>query len=140
MGLLLDTNVLILSERRTVADGQAMDFAPWASYGNVYVSAMTASELLVGVHRAQGEGRRIKRAAFVESILTTLPILDFNLEAARIHAQLKAEILARGEAVGANDLVIAATALANGHSLLTTNVDDFGRLPGLDVVPFPRDA
>ena len=140
MGLVLDTNVLILSERRAVGGGLAIDFSPWASYGNVFISAMTASELLIGVHRAQGEGRRIKRAAFVESLFASLPILDFNLEAARIHAQLKADLLARGETLGPNDLVIAATTLANGHSLLTTDVDDFVRVPGLDVVPFPRDT
>lgn len=139
MGLVLDTHVLILSEGRAVDGGLAIDFRPWASYGNVFVSAITASELLIGVHRAQGEGRRIKRAAFVESLLAALPILDFNLEAARIHAQVKADLLARGETLGPNNLVIAATTLANGHSLLTTDVDDFSRVPGLAVVPFPRD-
>jgi predicted nucleic acid-binding protein len=101
---------------------------------------MTASELLVGVHRAQGEACRITRAAFVEAVLAALPILDFNLETARIHAEVKASLYARGETLGANDLVIASTALANGHAVLTTDVDDFGRVPGLGVIPFQEDG
>jgi len=138
VGLVLDTNVLILSERRSGAAALGLDFRPWRVYGNAFISAMTASELLVGVHRAQGEARRVRRAAFVEALLSALPILDFNLAAARIHAEIKADLQGRGEVLGANDLVIAATALASGYAVLTTDVDDFRRVAGLEVVAFPR--
>lgn len=67
MGLVLDTNVLIRAERSAGAGCLTLDFTPWAAYGNVYISSVTASELLVGVHRATTQARRITRSAFVES-------------------------------------------------------------------------
>ena len=137
MGLVLDTNAFILAERRAGDRTATPDFSPWSAYGQAYISVATASELLVGVHCAASEARRVKRSAFVEATLAAMPILDFNLEAARVHARIKAALQARGQTLGANDLVIAATALAGGHAVLTTDVDDFGRVPGLEVLAFP---
>jgi len=139
-GLVLDTNVLILAERRVGDRTTRPDFSPGSAYGQVSISAATASELLVGVHRAAGEARRIQRSAFVEATLAAMPILDVNLEAARVHARIKAALQARGQTLGANDLVIAATAPAGGHAALTTDVDDFGRAPGPEVLAFPLAA
>lgn len=53
MGLIPDTNVLIRAER----NGAAMNFSLWTSWGDAYISAITASELLVGVQRADSEAR-----------------------------------------------------------------------------------
>lgn len=54
---------------------------------------------------------------------------------ARTHAQLQSG-LARNVTVGAHDLMTGATALAHGFALLTANVADFRRMPGVLVVPF----
>lgn len=137
MGLVLDTNVLIRAERLARPGADALDFARWAGCGDALISAVTASELLVGVHRADSEVRRIRRAAFVEAVLAALPVLDFTLEAARVHAGIIAAPRGQGQTIGANDALIAATALAGGHAVLTTDVDDFRRVPGLEVLPFP---
>jgi predicted nucleic acid-binding protein len=91
MGLILDSGVFIRAERQ----GQSLDFSPWHSYGDVAISAVTASELLIGVHRADNEARRNKRSAFVEAILTKIPVIDF-LAAARRHAQLFAYLCRQG--------------------------------------------
>ncbi|MFN2120942.1 MAG: type II toxin-antitoxin system VapC family toxin [Anaerolineales bacterium] len=136
MGLVLDTNVLIRAERGVGTEGKMLDFTPWADEGNAYISTITASELLVGVHRAESKARRLKRSAFVESILAAIPVLDFTLETARVHAEIKAALYVLGQTLGANDLIIAATALSSGHAVLTTDVDDFVRVPGLRVIPF----
>jgi hypothetical protein len=55
MGLLLDTGVLIRAERRGKEgqDFSPLDFSPWVRYGDAAISAITASELLVGVHSSQ---------------------------------------------------------------------------------------
>lgn len=132
MGLVLDTNVVIRAERK----GAGVDFSRWATRGNAYISAITASELLVGVHRADSEARRVKRSAFVEAVLAAIPILDFTLEVARTHAEILASLRGRGQVIGAHDLIIAATALAAGHALLTTDIVEFGRVPGLDVLAY----
>jgi predicted nucleic acid-binding protein len=135
MGLLIDTGVLIRVERSAVGE---LDFSPWERYGDVAISVITASELLAGVHRAVPESRRIRRSASVEAMLAALPILDLTLEVARIHAELVAALRQQGQTLGANDAFIAATALASGHALLTTDVGDFSRVPGLDVLPFDQ--
>lgn len=137
MGLIIDTGVLIRVERSTSA---ALDFSPWQHYGDAAISAVTASELLVGVHRSSPQSRRIRRSASVEAMLSALPILDVTLEVARVHAELVAAMRQRGLTLGANDAYIAATALASGHALLTTDLDDFRRVPGLEVLPFDQPA
>jgi tRNA(fMet)-specific endonuclease VapC len=97
----------------------------------IAISAITASELLHGVHRAGDPRRQARRAQFVEAILARLPVVEFGLEAARTHAQLWAEPVTRGRAVGAHDLLIGATAIAMDFQVATANARDFGRIPGL---------
>jgi len=132
MGLLIDTGVLICAERR---GDSALDFSAWSMYGAVAISVVTVSELLVGVHRANSRRRRVRRSAFVEALLAAMPILDLTLEVARAHAELVALLAEQGQTMGANDAFIAATALASGYALLTTDADDFIRVPGLEVLP-----
>ena len=134
MGLLIDTDVLVLAERARAS----LDFSRYTEYGDAYISVVTASELLVGVHRAQDEGIRSRRLAFVEGILSALTALPVDIETARIHAQLVAQI-PRNETVGAHDALIGATALRHGHAVLTNNGKDFRKLPGLVVVDFLID-
>ncbi len=135
MGLVLDTNVLIRADR----EGAAVDFTPWSSQGDAYISAITASELLVGVHRADSEARRIRRSSFVEGVLAEIPVLDFTLEVARTHAEILAVLGGRGEIIGAHDLIIAATALSAGYAVLTTDLAEFRRVPGLEVFAFEKE-
>ncbi len=52
---------------------------------------------------------------------------------ARVHARLVADLTAAGRLIGPNDVMIAATAVAHGYGLLTLNVREFARVPGLDV-------
>ena len=129
MGLVLDTCILIHAERHG-----ALDFSPWASHGDAFISAITVSELLVGVHRADSDARRARRSAFVEAILAQLPVLDFTTETARVHAGLFATLSQQGQMIGAHDLIIAATALLHDCVVLTTNAAEFARVPGLDVL------
>lgn len=97
------------------------------------LAAITASELLHGVHRA-GAKHRARREAFVESVLAALPVLDFDLLAARAHARLWAELAKAGSDVGAHDRIVAATAISLGWRVATANVRHFERVPGLDVI------
>jgi predicted nucleic acid-binding protein len=91
--------------------------------------------LLVGVQRAQTDAQRIRRTAFVESILASIPALPFDQKVARIHAQLLAAI-PRNETVGAHDIQIAATAVCHDFPVLTKNGKDFRKLAGVTVLDF----
>jgi tRNA(fMet)-specific endonuclease VapC len=98
------------------------------------ISVITVSELLHGVHRAKG-AQRSRRSAFVEHLLAELQAIPITETVARVHADVWARLAARGHLIGAHDLWIAATALAHGLGLATGNADEFGRIPGLRVIP-----
>jgi tRNA(fMet)-specific endonuclease VapC len=99
----------------------------------VGIAAITASELLHGVHRATPE-HRARRAAFVEGVLTAFPPFPFDLLAARAHARLWAGLAPSGIDVGAHDRLVAATAITAGWRVGTANVKHFERIPELDAL------
>jgi len=76
----------------------------------------------------------MQRQAYVEHVLAELEALPVTLELARIHAELWAQLEARGEVIGAHELWIAATALGHGLRIATANAEEFERVPGLDVL------
>jgi len=142
VGTLLDTTVFIDLERtvRSLAAAGAMNEVSrrlekqLGASEDVGIAAITASELLHGVHRAAPE-HKPRRAAFVEAVLTAFPPLPFDLLAARAHARLWAELAATGLDIGPHDRIVAATAMTSGWRVATANMRHFDRIPGLDVVP-----
>ncbi len=130
MGVILDTSVLINMEK----EGQTLDFSRYAPYGDPFISAITVSELLVGVQRSAIGASRVRRAAYVEAVLAKFPSLPFTRDAARVHATLYANLAAAGNIIGANDLIIAATAIQRGFSVLTANLSEFERIKGLTLI------
>ena len=129
MAVLIDTSVLIDAERR----GQSLDEA--IGDADRAISAITASELLHGVHRARAAAVRARRGAFVEHLLAALQPLPVTMGIARAHAEIWANLERKGTLIGAHNLWIAATALSHGMDVATANFKDFERVPGLDVVP-----
>lgn len=93
----------------------------------------------MGVTRANTEAKKLKRSAFVEGIIREIPIIDFTPDIARIHAEIYGSLATRGELIGAHDLIIAASAIAQGHALLTANHGEFTRVPGLNVLDFSNN-
>ena len=105
-----------------------------------YLSVVTASELLHGVNRAVQSGVWTKRSALVEALLERFPLLPIDLATARAHAQVWAELTAAGKMIGPNDLWLAATCLAHGLTMVTANVREFTRVPGLMVEVWEEPA
>jgi tRNA(fMet)-specific endonuclease VapC len=97
---------------------------------DVAIAAITAAELLVGVELAE-RSRRQRRRRTVERLLGALAIEDYDLDVARAHARLLAHVRRAGRPRGAHDLVIAATAVARGRTLVTADAAGFADLPGL---------
>lgn len=130
MAQLIDTSVLVEMERRDLGLEtlvSALDEEPLG------VATITVSELLAGAFMAGSRARRARRESFLESLLDHVFVESFDLRAARVHARLWADLRAIGLAVGAHDLVIAASAVANGHAVVTNNLREFRRIPQLDV-------
>jgi tRNA(fMet)-specific endonuclease VapC len=96
------------------------------------IAAITAAELLVGVELAD-DAHREDRARFVRAVLDAVPIELYDMEVAEAHAGLMAETRRSGRPRGAHDLIIAATALARGRTVVTTDDRAFGDLPGVSV-------
>lgn len=130
MGVLIDSSILVQHARRRLHVAQVLD---GLGEGDGFVAAVTASELLLGIHRAADPATRRRRWAAVEALLAVFPILPVDSRVVRVHAQLWAQLDAAGTPIGAHDLWIAATCLAHGHALVTADLRDFARLPGLVV-------
>ena len=141
MGTVLDTTVFVDLERQARATlradvGVLLAERLAQAVGEdeeVAIATITASELLHGVHRASAEHRG-RRQAFVETILSVIPALPFDLVTARVHARLWAELAAAGSDVGAHDRVVAATAMSSGWSVATGNLRHFHQIAGLRVI------
>lgn len=131
MGTLIDTSVLIAIER-----GE-LDLATLTSVADdetLAIAAITASELLHGVHRLRGAVARTRAERFVEHLLDVIPVVPFDLDVARVHARLDAELSATGAAVSDADLMIAATAVWMDYGVATRDLRSFPRIKGLHVV------
>jgi tRNA(fMet)-specific endonuclease VapC len=127
--LILDTGVLIAVERGHVALDDVV-----SDDDDLSIAAVTAAELLVGVELA-GPAHRSARREFVDTLLSTVPALDYTLDVARAHAALLAHVRRTGRPRGAHDLLIAATAVATDRTVVTADAQEFfGDLPGLRVL------
>jgi predicted nucleic acid-binding protein len=103
-----------------------------------FFAAITASELLHGVERADTSERREKRSRYVEGVLHGLPLLDFDFSMARRHAALWAELEVTRQLIGPHDMLIAATALECDHMLVKLNRDEFARVKGIKLLDVLR--
>ncbi|MFC1652893.1 type II toxin-antitoxin system VapC family toxin [Planctomycetota bacterium] len=130
MGLLIDSNILIGFERQAVDINALIKGREQELF---FISVISTSELLHGVHRAKTRKTKATRLAFVEAVLASIPILDIDLATARCHAQLWSDLSKRGNMIGVHDSWIAATCLAHGLKLVTENEQEFRRVPGLDL-------
>ncbi len=130
MAVLIDASILIEAERGK------LDLEPHVARrpdDESFLSVITASELLHGVHRAAQPEQRARRSAFVEGVLERFPLLPVDLATARAHAQVWAELAKAGTLIGPHDLWLAATCIAHGLTMVTANLREFERVPGLQV-------
>jgi predicted nucleic acid-binding protein len=128
VGFIVNSSALIAAERRRITYQQVL---PSASEP-VAIAAITASELLHGLQRSPPAHRQA-REPILEQLLSAWPIIAFDLDTARIHASLAAQLSAAGTPVGAHDLIIAATAVQLNYHVLTRDQRSFPRVPGLRV-------
>jgi tRNA(fMet)-specific endonuclease VapC len=99
---------------------------------DVAIAAITVAELRVGVELSRGK-TQVSRQEFLDDVLSTIPVLDYDLGVAEAHTHLLVAVRQRGRPRGAHDLVIAATALASQRTVLTADLTAFEDLPGVAV-------
>jgi len=130
MGVLIDTDVLIEFEKGRI---NLSDRISGREQEEFFISVITASELLHGVWRATDAAVRARRTAFVEGVLNNILVLPIDLSVARAHAQIWAELQSKGIMIGLHDSWIAAMCIANGYTLITSNIREYRRVQGLMV-------
>ena len=128
MAYLLDTNVWIqyLKRRTSAIESKLAELKP----SDVVTCSIVRSELL---HGAEKYGNRDQRIATVRRTLAPLRSDPFDDRAAEEYARLRHALETAGNTIGPYDLQIAAICLANDHTLVTANVDEFSRVDGLQI-------
>jgi len=123
---MLDTN--IVSEMIRNPAGRAAQRAR-AAAESICTSVIVAAELRYGCAK-KGSPRLLRR---VEEFLSEVPVLPFDVSADGEYGGIRAELEAAGRPIGSNDLLIAAHARALAATVVTANVGEFRRVPGLNV-------
>lgn len=124
----LDTNTCIMHWRKRHPNLSRR----WAELpaGELAIPLPVFAELLVGAEKSSQPERVL---AQIERLITAHDVIDLTEEVAEQYARIRANLERRGMMIGNNDLWIAASALAYGATLVTNDVDEFSRVPGLKI-------
>lgn len=134
MGLILDSSVLIGAERNRETAIQLLGrILRLAGDQNTALPAIALVELAHGIHRANTPEVRSRREAFIQELLADVPVCPFTREMAFIAGRIDGEQQSRGIKIPFPDLLIGATALHLGYSVVTGNARHFKMIPDLPV-------
>ena len=137
MGLILDSSVLIASERKGRNARQALaEIAVRAAGEDVAMSVVTLLELAHGAARANTPQRKASRQQFIHELMAAVPVHPVSAQVALRAGQTDGESATKGVALPLSDLLIGVTALDLGYRVATGNVRHFQAIPGVLVVSF----
>lgn len=125
--LLLDTTFLIDAERTSERLDELI-----GDDDDVAIAAITIAELRVGVELSAGSNRA-RREQYVDGVVDAIPVIDYDINVAAVHARLLAAVRRQGRPRGAHDLIIAATARSTGRVVVTADSGAFSDLPDVAV-------
>ncbi len=128
MRYLLDTNICVYI-RRHRPDGVRRRFHRQAA-GSASISVVTWGELLLGAAKSSSPAVSEQNLRLFAELI---PVLPLSAEVAECYARIRCEPERSGEPIGANDLWIAAHALAERLILVSNNEREFKRIKGLKV-------
>lgn len=128
MRYLLDTDTCIFLINRRPGYDRALEHMDGMRYGQVLYSAVTLCELEFGIANSTRRDHNRRR---VELFLARLDLAVLDEPAASRYGDLRATLERKGKPIGALDTLIAAHALGLGAVLVTNNVREFSRVPGL---------
>jgi len=106
------------------------------SPSEIKIPAVVAAELLTGAFKSKQKNETVKK---VNVFLKAFKIQEFGIEEALAYAKIRASLEKKGTVIGPNDLLIAATALSNGATLVTNNTKEFERVEGLMLTNWVED-
>lgn len=122
---LLDTNIVIhVLKHRPPAVRERFN----AEHARMAISVITLAELM---HGAEKSDQRIRNLGVVEDLCSRLTVLPYDARAASHYGQIRTALERQGRPIGINDLHIAAQARSTGLTVVTNNLREFERVPGL---------
>ena len=124
---LLDTNIVIYVIKRRPIEVLATFNQ---HVGRMCISSITLAELLHGVEKSTQPTHNLRQ---VENFTSRMQVLDYSPKAASHYGDIRAALEKQGNTIGVNDLHIAGHARSEGLVLVTNNVKEFIRIPGLIV-------
>lgn len=135
LGIVIDSSILIAAERRKLRPEQAVETIQ-KTVGEVPIvlCSLTVAEIAHGIYRADTLETRNRRRKFLDELKATVPIHPVTEAMAEIIGRIGGEQAAKGMNLPLGDLIIGACALELGYAIGTSNVRDFGRIPGLSIV------
>lgn len=125
MRYLLDTNIV----SDLVRNPQGVVAARIAKLGedSIVTSIIVTAELYFGLASTRSD----RLANQLQTVLSGLDILPWDAPADERYGEIRAFLQGKGKLIGANDLLIAAHALALDATLVSDNMREFSRVPGL---------
>jgi tRNA(fMet)-specific endonuclease VapC len=125
----LDTNVVIavVSGRLPIVRVRLRE--QWRAGVEIQLPAVVLFEMRYGA--AKGERRAVSEAAVDEFLASGIAIAPFDAEDAAHAGDIRADLEAKGTPIGPYDTLIAAQARRRGATLVTANMREFARVPGL---------
>lgn len=122
---LLDTNICIFTIKNKP---QSVREAFNRHHGQLCISSVTLMELICGAEKSSSPESNL---AIVEGFAARLEVLPYDVNAAAHTGQLRAELAKAGKPIGPYDQMIAGHARSLGLILVSNNLREFERVPGL---------
>lgn len=119
----LDTNYLV-----SILQGKGVSELTVDMIDDPKTTAINAYELYYGARRSDNPEKSLSA---VNSLLKSIPILEFDNRAALKAGDIQAELMDIGRPVNLLDALIAGVVITNKEVLFTRNIDHFGRIKGL---------
>ena len=125
MRFVLDTNTCIYALK---LEGRVLERLREQPPDDLGVTIITVAEMWCGAHKS---ARPAVARREMDGFLEPFEVLPFDREAAEAYARSRLALERMGRPIGERDLLIASIALARGLAVVTHNVSEFGRVPGL---------
>ena len=93
----------------------------------IRLPAIVVAELYFGLEKSMSR----RHAAVIRQFVGSFEIEPFSQDAAAQYGRIRASLESKGQPIGANDYLVAATVMAEKGILVTGNVREFKKLPGL---------
>ncbi len=132
---LLDTNICIYIAKHNPACVRERFARHHAS--ELAMSAITLGELRYGAEKSQASKRALST---IDQLTSLIQVVDVDKATGEHYGQIRADLQGSGQIIGNNDLWLAAHARSNNWVLVTNNVREFIRVPGLQVENWVQTA